>query len=124
MNNINKEDFLKAYNQFPPNKYTKFIFRYFSTAVNKKDNWLSKYITIVLITIFACGLLATIIKLNKKIILISTLSLGCLLCLLCLSAFIAFLMNEYRIYKIRQALGGITTSDYNQLVQKFYDESV
>jgi hypothetical protein len=116
---VTKKEFVLAYNEFPPNKWTKFMFKYFSTSTDDKDSWLSRRFAGIEITLFMLGLIGTVLDMNKIIIGIITLIFLSLLIPLVLSSFTAKIMNNIRIKKIRKKLGGISMKEYDKLVDKY-----
>lgn len=116
---ITKKEFILAYNEFPPNKWTKFIFKYFSTSTDDKDSWLSRYFAGVEIVLFMLGLIGTVLDINKIIIGIIILIFLLLLIPLVLSSFAAKIMNNARTRKIRKKLGGISKKEYDNLIDKY-----
>jgi hypothetical protein len=119
MANISKEDFLKAYNSFPPNGFIKFCYKHFSKEAEGKDLRLKKTLVTILLSLFGVGFIATVLDLPRKIIGTATVIYGIILTVLVLSLFTAVFMNNARIGKIRKALGGISKYDYNLLAEKF-----
>lgn len=50
---INKEDFLAAYESCKPNKVTKFVYKYFSLSTKPEDLFLKKWVNRVIYGLFA-----------------------------------------------------------------------
>jgi len=117
--NISKEQFIEAYNSFPPNAFPKFAFKYFSKSTKKEDSWLKKIVTGVLISLFLLGFVGTILDLGRPFLAAVTYAFSGMLTVLVLSLFTAVFMNNFRIRKIRKKLGGISKYDYNLLVEKY-----
>jgi ABC-type multidrug transport system permease subunit len=115
VNLISEEHFLQVYNKYVPNKWTKFVFRYFSRSTQKKDKWVSQLLTAVFIALFLTGLTGTILGLSYVFVSIPTFILLGLLVIIGILKFGAFIMNNNRIRKIRKELG-ITKEDYDFLV--------
>lgn len=119
---ITKEQFLAAYNKYPPSGYVKFAYKYFSKSTKPEDKWLKKIFVGVLIGLFLIGFVGTILNLSRLIIGIPTIAFSIILALLCLYLFSAVIIfNNLRIRKIRKELGGITKLEYNSLVEKYMD---
>jgi hypothetical protein len=116
---ITKEQFWAAYNKFPPNGWTKFIFKYFSKETKPEDKWLKKIFVGVELTLFLIGFLATAFNFPRIVIGISTITFSILLAILVLGGFTAVFMNNFRIGKIRKELGGISKEEYNRLVEMY-----
>jgi Na+-driven multidrug efflux pump len=117
---ISKEEFVEAYNSFPPSAFVAFAFRYFSKETATKDKWLSYIATGMLGLLFLGGFLLTAMKGNNDIIKYLTLGFSGFLAILVSSLFAAALMNNWRIRKIRKKLGGISKAEYNSLVEKYF----
>lgn len=119
---ITKEQFLAAYNKFPPSGYVKFAFKYFSQSTKPEDKWLKRTFIGVELTLFLIGMLGTILNWSKLVIGIPVVIFSALLVILVLYLFSAsIVLNNLRIRKIRKELGGITKSEYEALVSKFMD---
>lgn len=118
---ITKEQFWAAYNKFPPNGWTKFIFKYFSKETKKEDKWLKNIFMGVEGALFLAGMLGTILEWSRLAIGIPTIIFSVLLVILVVSGFAAIFMNNFRIGKIRKELGGISKIEYNKLVEMYYE---
>lgn len=116
---ISKEQFVEAYNAYPPNRFTKFAFRYFSKEANKEDTWLRKIIVGILLGLFGAGFLGTILNLGRSFMGIITYIFTGSIVVLVFGLFLAVFMNNGRIRKIRKKLGGISKYEYNLLVDKY-----
>lgn len=115
---ITKEEFLAAYNQYLPNAFTKFVFKYFSKQTTKEDSWLKNTARIILIVLFFAGFFTTAFKAPRILIAIPTLGLGLILVLVVGSMFIAAMMNNARIRKIRKILN-VSKIEYNKLASEY-----
>ena len=69
MEDITKEQFLEVYNQHLPNKWIKFIYKYFSQGTTEENLKPSKIITAILLILFVSGFFATVLGLPKAAIL-------------------------------------------------------
>jgi hypothetical protein len=119
---ITKEQFLAAYNKYPPSGYIKFAFRYFSTNTLKEDMWVRRILQGVLGGLFLLGMLGTILSWSKLLIGIPTIAFTIILVILGIYLFTAAIIcNNLRIRKIRKELGGITSAEFDVLVSKFMD---
>jgi len=116
---ISKEQFDAAYNKYPPNKWIKFAFKYFSTNTEKKDFGAKNTVLYVLLFFFIIGFFGTIFGLPVKIIGIATVAYTIILSVLVLYLFSAVILNNIRVNKIRKVLG-ITKEEYNNLVDIYY----
>lgn len=116
---ITKEEFLAAYDKFPPNAWTKTAFRYFSTNTKSEDLWLKRIVQYTLLSLFLGGFIGTIFGWNYVLVGIFTLLFGGILVLLSIFMFGAFIMNNLRIKKIRKELGGISKTEYDSLVNLY-----
>jgi len=116
---ITKEQFDAAYNKFPANGWTKFIFKYFSKSTEQKNLVVSSTLAWILGGLFAAGFIETVLNLSHTLILVSVLLYAGILVVLAIGMFGALIMNNLRINKIAKTLG-VTIEDYNSLVSKFY----
>jgi hypothetical protein len=62
---MTKEQFDLAYSQYPPSKFVKFIFRYFSKETEKKDFKVGKIVTYTLLGFFLGGFIGTVLTVPK-----------------------------------------------------------
>lgn len=115
---ITKEEFLAAYNKYPPNKWIKFIYRYFSQETEAKDMKVGLSITIGLIIFFCVGLIGTMFNFPDVIIKVASLIYGGVLIVLVASLFSAVKMNDFRLKKVQKELG-IGSEWYNNLASNF-----
>lgn len=118
-NQISKEEFDAVYEQYLPNQWIKFGFKYFSKETEMKDMYLKKNITYLLLSFFILGFIGTVFNLSKKIILISTILYSIIIFLFVGYMFSVVLLNNKRISKIANKLD-ITLEEYNLIVKKFY----
>ena len=118
--NITKEQFLAAYNHYPPNKWTKFAFKYFSKSTEKEDMKLSNWVGIILGLLFLIGFFGTVFGLPRTILGPVVIGYSLLLAVLVLSLFIAVWMNNARLKKVMKLLG-VTKQEYNRLADKFFE---
>lgn len=117
MKEITEEMFKSADTLYPANKFTKFMFRYFSTNTTKEDLYVRRIVQGILITTFALGFLGTVIGVTNLFIMFVTLSFTLGLVLLGLAMTIAVIMNNLRIRKICKYFE-INRGDYDML--KYY----
>jgi hypothetical protein len=102
----------------PPNKFTKFIFKHFSSEAEWKDAKLNRILISILIITFLLGFVATAFNLPRKIISITFWSYSGTLIPLVLSILDGVLMNNFRIRKIRKELG-LSKIEYNELANYY-----
>lgn len=115
---ISKEKFLEVYNSYPPNKFTKFIFKYFSKSTTKKDSWLSRLLKVIFLVLFLTGFVGTIVKAPRNFIGTVTIIFALLLVIVVGSLGIAVIINNLRIRKIRKKLG-LRIQEYNDLANQY-----
>jgi protein-S-isoprenylcysteine O-methyltransferase Ste14 len=115
---ITKEEFLAAYNQYLPNAFTKFVFKYFSKQTTKEDSWLKNIARVILMILFFAGFFTTAFKLPRIFIAIPTITFGVILVLVVGSMFIAGMLNNARIRKIRKILN-VSKIEYNKLAEEY-----
>jgi hypothetical protein len=121
MNTITKEQFLAAYDKYPPNFWIRFAFRYFSTNTVKKDLWVRNCFAIPAIVLFLVGMFATIFNMNQKLLMCSTCLFAMIVVLIAIIMFGGAIMNNCRIRGIRKELGGISKKEYDILVNVYMD---
>ena len=119
--NITKEQFIAAYDKYPPNKWIKFFFKYFSRETHEKDKFLGKILQGFLISLFLLGMISTILNWSDSFIRVVTIIFSLILGVFVLCGFSAIFLNNYRILKICKELGGISKFEYNELVKKLLD---
>jgi hypothetical protein len=115
---ITKEEFLAVYNKHLPSKWTKFVFKYFSTNSLREDLWLRKILQGILIGLFLLGFLGAMFNLYKPYMQINTLTFTGILVLIGLTMASGAILNNIRIRKIRKELG-ITKAEYDMLVSLY-----
>jgi len=118
IDSITKEEFLKVYNTNPPNKWTKFAFKYFSQSTLEKDRWLKISAQMVLFSLFALGFVSVAFNLGRIFEIITIIPFGVILVSIGVLMFGAFIMNNLRIKRICKKLG-ISNMEYELLV-KYY----
>jgi hypothetical protein len=115
---ISKEEFLKVYNSYPPNGWTKFAFKYFSQSTLPKDKFLKNIAVYLMAGSFVMGMLGTILNMSREFILGSILPLMIVLPSIAIIMSGGAIMNNLRIRKIRKKLG-ITKLEYEILAQAY-----
>jgi len=120
MEDITKEQFLEVYNQHLPNKWIKFIYKYFSQGTTEENLKPSKIITAILLILFVSGFFATVLGLPKAAILPIVILYAIILTALVGSMFSAVILNNLRIRKIRKKLG-LTVWQYNLLADLYVE---
>lgn len=116
---ITLEQFIDAYNHYPPNGWTRFAFKYFSKSTEAKNMKLSRWFVGVLLGLFGVGMLGTILKLPRPIVGTVTIGYTILLAILVIFLLIAVWMNNARIKKIAKVLG-VSLQEYNWLADKYF----
>jgi hypothetical protein len=116
---ITKEQFDVAYNKFSPNNWIKFAYKHFSTSTEQKNMSLKNDVAYILGSLFALGLLGTILNMPPVLIKVAVIPYLIILVTLVLYLFSAVILNNLRIRKIRKELG-ITSNEYDSLLAKFY----
>jgi VIT1/CCC1 family predicted Fe2+/Mn2+ transporter len=120
MAEITKRKFDNATKKYPPAKWIKFAFKYFSKSTEKKNMKLSNGFAWFLGGAFLFGFFATVLKLPRPIIAVTTVTFVSVLTLLVLFLLAAVLMNNRRIKKIAKHLG-VSLQEYNKLADKYYE---
>jgi len=117
---MTKEQFDLAYSHYPPSKFVKFAFRYFSKETEKKDFKVGNIVTALLLGSFLGGFIGTILGVSKQFIGTFTLIFCIILFIIVSMLFTAVILNNKRIDKIIKELN-INRTDYNKLVEEFDD---
>lgn len=115
---ITKKEFIDVYNQHPPNKYVKFVFKHFSDSNEKTDIKLKENIFFLLVIFFIFGYIGTLFNAPREIIKTATISYMLLLVVMVLGIFVGVISNNIRIKKITKKLN-IDTKEYNKLANKY-----
>jgi len=116
---ITKKQYDTAYNKYPPSRWIKFVFRYFSKETERKDLVLSNTLVYTLGGLFVIGFFGTVLNAPEVIIKWATIPYGIILTLIGLTMFSGFFLNNRRIKKIAKELG-VTKWEYNYLADKYY----
>lgn len=116
---ITLEQFIDIYNTYPPNKWIRFVFKYFSQDTERKNMKLKNWIIGVLLGLFGIGFIGTILNLSNDLIGFATFIYSILLMFLVFFILIGVWMNNKRINKIINLLG-VTKQEYEQLIEKFF----
>jgi len=116
---ITKEEFDKAYDQYPPKKWIRLAFKYFSSSTEKKDMKPANTIAYILLGSFVLGLFGTIMKWPRAVIGTVTYIFCGILTTLVIFLFAAVKLNNRRLKRVMKKLN-VTKQEYNLLVQKFY----
>jgi hypothetical protein len=111
---ISEEQFLDAYNKYPPNKWTKFSFRYFSTNTVEKDLWVKHIFQYTTIGLFLLGFLFVVLNLSRIFVAIPTFAFVAILVAIGIIMGGGAIMNNLRIRKIRKILG-VSKTEYELL---------
>jgi hypothetical protein len=116
---MTKEQFDLIYEQYQPSKFVKFVFRYFSKEIEKKDLKINNTISYLFLVLFLGGFLGTILKAPKQFIGFFAIIFSILLSILVIGLFIAGKLNDKRLNKISKAMN-LTKYEYDKLVEEFY----
>jgi len=116
--NVSEQQFVDTYYKYTPNKFIKFIYKYFSKDTEGKDLKVGNTITWILVIFFILGFVGTIFNLSHKFIGIATYLYSGILAVLVISLFTGVFMNNARIRKIRKELG-LSKAEYNELAEYY-----
>lgn len=116
--NITEDEFINAYNSYPPNWWVRFIFKHFSKTDETKDLNINNFVTGILIGLFVVGFLGTILDWSKSVISTVTIIYAVILVFIVFSIFSAIWMNNKRIRKIADKLD-VSLKEYDFLVKRF-----
>jgi hypothetical protein len=117
---ISKEEFLNAYNSYPPNGWTKFGFKYFSKSTTPKDKWVSRVFEGVELLFFLLGFIGTVANWKHSTIMFFIWPFVALLVGVVVLMSGSAIMNNLRIRKIRKKLG-ITREEYEILASVYFE---
>ena len=109
------EDLLKLCEKYPPTKWSKIVYKYFSTSTIHENYKPKKSMVTFFIASFLVGYFATIFKLPRPIIGFAALSYSIVLAIFVLFLFIGVFMNNFRHRKIRKKLG-LNKYEYENLI--------
>ena len=115
---ITEDEFMTAYNTYPPNWWIRFAFKHFSKADEKKEMTINNFVTGVLIGLFGVGFLGSILNWSSSVIKTVTIAYAIILTLIAALIFSAVFMNNRRIKKIAKRLN-ITLKEYDFLVKRY-----
>ena len=121
MRKILKSEFDAANNKYQPSGWIKFAYKYFSKQTEKKDMSLRNHVTFGLLSLFFLGFFGTVLKASVVYIGIVTIAYSIILSILVLYLLSAVLFNNRRLKKVMKELG-ITKTEYDQLIWKYYKE--
>lgn len=116
---ITKEQFLAAVAKYPPAKWIKFTFKYFSSSAEQKDLKVSKTLVNIMVVAFTILFFGAAFNVATKYLVPFIIIYCGILIPLVLLMFAAAKLNNLRHDKIRKELGGITINEYEILVDKF-----
>jgi Flp pilus assembly protein TadB len=116
MKNITKKEFLSVQSKFPPSKWIKFGFKYFSKEGENKK--VKKFITILLGVLFVFFMVAGFINIPTSSLIIPIIIYSGIIFGLALYMLSVVLLNNHRLNKIRKELG-ISKEEYDILVKKY-----
>lgn len=109
---MTKEQFLTVYNKYPPNAWTRFAFKYFSSDTVYPDNKVSRFFGIIMVGFFSVGMILTVIGLTNTIIAIVFIPFAVGIIGVVILTLGAKVMNNWRIRRIAKELG-ISVKEYN-----------
>lgn len=119
INNITKEQFNSACNEYPPSKWIYYAYKYFSDTTEVKDMKLKIWINNALLITFTLLFVGVVFELPRIFILIPSYIYMFTLIPLVAYLFSAVFLNNLRIKKICKKLG-ITVKEYGELSSRFY----
>lgn len=111
---LSKEQFLEVFNKYVPNKYTQFVYKFFS-----KGNIFFKWSFIILGTLFGIGFIGAILQ-NEIIKSIATWLFIILLTIIVFGKLVAAFFNNRCINKICKELN-ITKIQYDRYYNLYID---
>lgn len=117
---ITKREFNAAYKKHLPNRWIRFAFKYFSKETEMENMSLRNYLNFILFGLFLLGFFATVFEIFLAFISVVTITYSLILTALVLYLSSATILNNVRIKKIINILG-ISKTEYNGLVRKYYN---
>ena len=115
---ITADEFVKAYNSYPPTKINLFFHKYFSgDNVAPENKWLSRSYETLLILLFMGGMVGAIIG-KMEITKIFTIALLAALVGMAIPFIFTWYQQLFRIRKIRKKLG-VSRIEYADLVRQY-----
>jgi len=102
----------EARDKYPPSKFEKFMFKYWSIDTKAQDLWVRRMFISFELVFFFAGFICVATK-NFKIATFPTIMFSALLVTLTIPYTIAWCMNRSKVKKIAQYLG-ISVKEYNQ----------
>lgn len=119
MKNITKKEFLAAEAKFPPSKWVKFGFKYFSKSTKDEDKKVKKIITIILVILFVFFMIAGFVNIPTSALIIPIILYSVIIFGLALYMGSVVILNNHRLNKIRKELG-VSKEEYATLVKMYY----
>jgi len=116
---VTKRQFDTAYKKHLPSGWIKFAFKYFSKETEKEYMSLRNHLTFILLGLFLLGFFGTVFNASWTFIAIPTIIYSIILAILVVYFLSAVLLNNRRLKRVQKILG-ISKSEYNTLVRKFY----
>jgi len=116
---ITKRQFDAAYKKHLASKWILFAYKYFSKETEKKNLALKNSLTFFLLGFFLLGFFGTVFNAAPAFIGTVTLIYSIVLSTLVLYLLSAVLLNNRRLKRVMKILG-VSKSEYNWLVNKFY----
>lgn len=116
---VTKRQFDAAYKKHLPSGWIKFAYKYFSKSTQKENMSLNNTIVFILIGLFLVGFFGTAFNAPREIVKWVTIGYSLILSILVLYLLSAVLLNNRRLKKVQKILG-ISKTDYNKLVRKYY----
>lgn len=118
---IGKDEFLKAYNNHLPDKYTRFVYRYCSTEVTKKDRWFKNTVMSILLSTFVIQMFCVIFEYDGIVLKASAYTFIAILFMYAILFITGWLFNTFRLKSICRELD-VTSTEYNILANYYYDD--
>lgn len=118
---ITKCEFESVYNKYAPSKLEKFYFKYFSTSTLQKHLWFKWLVTGIMFIPFLIAFIGTVANSHQKLIEITTILFCVMLTVFATLWIFVWITHNCRIKKIQKKLG-VTSFEYDFLVDKFYNE--
>jgi len=114
---MTKEEFLEAYNKYPPKKIAVWFFKYFSQSTKPEDELLGKIFMWGMIGIFWTGMIFKMLAISLGVA-IATYTFAGILVPFCIVGLYCVISNNFRIRKIAKELG-LSLLDYNKQAKRY-----
>lgn len=115
---ITAEQFVEAYNKYPPSNFEIILFKYFSQSTKPENKWLSRTLSLILLIPFTLAFIGSVAGWHHKYIEICTYIFAGMLVPFGVLWIVTWFDHNLRIRQIRKLLG-VSKLEYNNLVKLY-----